>query len=201
MEENNLISDLLGQTDIYLIDQIMKNRYGKDDTILDAGCGGGRNMQWFIKNKINLFGVDQSEAAILNLKKKYPFLPDENLQISSVEKMPFPDNFFNHVISSAVMHFAKSVSNFKEILGESVRVLKPGGSLFIRMTSDIGIEDKVELIGDGNYKIPDGSMRFLLTKNLLADCMETFGLSFLEPLKTVNVDDVRCMSTLVLQKN
>lgn len=201
LEKNNSIAQLLGQTDIYLIDQIMKNRYSTGNTILDAGCGGGRNMPWFLQNNINLFGIDLSEAAIINLKNKYPSLPDKNLQISSVEKMSFAGNFFNHIISSAVLHFAKSEVHFKEMLGEMVRVLQPGGSLFIRMTSDIGIEDKVLLIGDGNYQIPDGSMRFLLTKKLLAECVEMFGLSFLEPLKTVNVDDVRCMSTLVLQKN
>jgi tellurite methyltransferase len=77
------------------------------------------------------------------------------------------------------------------------RVLKPAGSLFIRMTSDIGIEDKVRLVGEGVYEIPDGSRRFLLTRGLLEDIMRENGLTFLEPLKTVNVDDVRCMSTVV----
>jgi tellurite methyltransferase len=82
-----------------------------------------------------------------------------------------------------------------------VRVLKPGGSLFIRMTSDIGIENKVKVINDGVYLIPDGSTRFLLTKSLLASIFQQYPLSFIEPFKTVNVDDMRCMSTLVLQKN
>ena len=200
MNTNNSIAELLGRTDIYLIDQIMKDRYKAEDRILDAGCGGGRNMHWFIENDIVIFGIDSSEAAILNLKNKYPHLPKENLQISSVEKLPFDDGFFDHVISSAVLHFAKSVYHFKEMMAEMVRVLKPGGILFIRMTSDIGIEDKVAFLFDGNYKIPDGSMRFLLTKSLLAECMQELDLSFAEPLKTVNVDDMRCMSTLVLQK-
>jgi hypothetical protein len=59
----------------------------------------------------------------------------------------------------------------------------------------------VELIGDGVFRIPDESIRFLLNRQLLKDCMKEFNMSFLEPLKTVNVDDIRCMSTLVLQKN
>ena len=83
---------------------------------------------------------------------------------------------------------------------EMVRVLKPSGSLFIRMTADIGIEDKVQPVGNGVYTIPDGSRRFLLTRTLLADTMRKNRLSFLEPLKTVNVNDIRCMSTLVLTK-
>lgn len=81
-----------------------------------------------------------------------------------------------------------------------VRILKPGGTIFIRMTSDIGIESKVVHIAEGVYLIPDGSNRFLLTRSLLTACMQQNKLSFLEPLKTVNVDDTRCMSTLLLQK-
>ena len=78
-----------------------------------------------------------------------------------------------------------------------VHILKPKGSLFIRMTSDIGIENKVELITEGVYNIPEGSRRFLLTKQVLNDCLQEFNLSFLEPLKTVNVEDIRCMSTFI----
>lgn len=200
MDKNNSISELLGRSDIYLIDQIMKERYAQGDKILDAGCGGGRNMHWFLQNNIEIYGIDASDAAIINLRNKYPLLPAENLQVSLVEKLPFSDHFFNHVISSAVLHFATSSLHFKGMIGEMVRVLKPGGTLFIRMTSDIGIEDKVKLLSNGNYQIPDGSMRFLLTKPLLAEIMEQFNLLFLEPLKTVNVNDVRCMSTLMLQK-
>ncbi len=191
---------MLGRTDIYLIDQIMKGRYAPGDKILDAGCGSGRNIHWFVQNNFEIYGIDSSEAAIINLRNEYPALPAENLQVSLIEKLPFPDHFFEHVISSAVLHFAASTTHFKAMMGEMLRVLKPNGTLFIRMTSDIGIEDKVKLLPNGNHVIPDGSMRFLLTKPLLAECMQQFNLSFSEPLKTVNVDDMRCMSTLMLQK-
>jgi tellurite methyltransferase len=199
-DTNNSISALLGRTDIYLIDQIMKGRYVEGDKILDAGCGGGRNMHWFVQNNFDIYGIDSSEAAIVNLRNQYPTLPAENLRVSLIEELPFPDNYFDHVISSAVLHFAANAAHFKEMIGEMVRVLEPGGTLFIRMTSDIGIEDKVKLLPNGNHLIPDGSMRFLLTRTLLAECLQQFKISFLEPLKTVNVDDMRCMSTLMLQK-
>ena len=179
----------------------MKGRYVPSDKILEAGCGGGRNMDWFVKNNFQVYGIDQSEAAILNLRSKYPDLEEEKLKVGMIEKIPFEDNYFDHIISSAVLHFAKSETHFKDMMGEMLRVLKPEGSLFIRMTSDIGIEEKVVLLENGNYQIPDGSMRFLLTRNVLKDLMKTFPISFLEPLKTVNVDDMRCMSTLIFRKD
>lgn len=196
---NNNIQTQLGQTDIYLIDQIMKGRYKPDDIILDAGCGSGRNMHWFLQNNFNITGIDINEAAIQELKDKYPGLRN-TFSVLPVENTGFADNRFDHIICSAVLHFVNSTTQFKSMLNELVRVLKPGGSLFIRMTSDIGIEDKVELIADGVYVIPDGSTRFLLTRQLLAGCMQQNKLSFIEPIKTTNVDDVRCMSTLLLQK-
>ena len=41
----NNIAHLLGGTDVYLIDQIIKGRYHPSDVLLDAGAGGGRNLQ------------------------------------------------------------------------------------------------------------------------------------------------------------
>ena len=200
LENNNLIQNLLGDTDIYLIDQIMKGRYKANDKVLDAGCGNGRNLHWFLQNKIEIIGVDRDREAITRLKNKYPGLTADSFLVAEVNLLPFPDNCFDHILSSAVLHFARSTDHFLNMVAEMVRVLKPGGTLFVRMTSDIGIENTVELIGDGVYIIPDGSKRFLLSRNLLAELMQQNELSFIAPLKTVNVNDERCMSTLMLQK-
>ena len=201
MEGNTQIQKLLGQTDIYLLDQIMKGRYSAADKILDAGCGTGRNMHWFLQNNFAIYAIDMNEEIINQLKLANPTLPKQHLQVSSVDEMPFPDNYFDHIICIAVLHFAMNKTHFKKMLGELVRVIKQRGSLLLRIAADIGFEDKIISVGHGVYKIPDGTERFLLTKTLLAECMKENNLSFLEPLKTVNVDDLRCMSTLVLQKN
>jgi SAM-dependent methyltransferase len=195
----NSIEEVIGSTDIYLVDQIMKGRYKTNDIILDAGCGYGRNLHWFLRNNIVIYGVDQDVNAIHDLQRRHPTIA-ERFRQSAVEKLPFENDQFEHIISSAVLHFAKDTAHFQQMIAEMVRILKPLGSLFIRMTSDIGIEDKVQLVGDGVYDIPDGSRRFLLTRAGLADVMRKHGLVFLEPLKTVNVNDVRCMSTVVLRR-
>jgi tellurite methyltransferase len=193
------ITELVGSTDIYLLDQILKGRYKPGDIMLDAGSGYGRNLHWFLGNGIPIYGVDRDINAINELQQRYPAVADRFSQ-AGVEKLPFDDARFDHIISSAVLHFARDTAHFDQMSAEMVRVLKPGGTLFIRMTSDIGIEDKVRPVADGVYNIPDGSRRFLLTRTLLADTMKKHGLSFQEPLKTVNVNDIRCMSTLVLSK-
>lgn len=200
MQKFNAIQSLLGQTDIYLIDQLMKGRYKDHETILDAGCGRGRNMHWFLQNNFDITGIDSSEETILTLQGLYPGFPVNKFLLSPVEATPFPGDHFDHIICSAVLHFANSTAHFNKMMIEMVRILKPGGTIFIRMASDIGFENKVQHITEGVYFIPDGSNRFLLTSSLLAECLRQNNLSFIEPVKTVNVNDVRCMTTLLLQK-
>ena len=86
------------------------------------------------------------------------------------------------------------------MFSELNRVLKPGGSSFIRSASDIGIENKIVSLGDGRFSLPDGTDRFLLTKTLIEDVLNIFPMALAEPVKTTNVQDMRCMTTLVLVK-
>lgn len=196
--------ELFGDIDIYLFDQILKNRFDSEMSILDAGCGGGRNLVYFLRNNYRVFGIDQNPRAIeqvkLLAKTLAPNLPPENFQISGVEKMPFQDEQFDSVISSAVLHFAESERHFDEMLSEMWRVLKSKGIFFARLASSIGIEDKIESSGGGRYSLPDGSERFLVDEKMLALATERFGGVCLEPLKTTNVQNLRCMTTWVLLK-
>ncbi len=195
----NEMQKLLGQTDIYLIDQILKGRYKSDDCILDAGCGSGRNLPWFIENSITIFGVDQDEVRIKELRTRYPALADE-LLVNDLKSMPLPEDYFSHIISSAVLHFAQDLYHFHSMFAEHIRVLHPQGSFFIRMTSDIGLPTMGQDLGEGVFRIPDGSTRFLLTRDLIRELMAVHNLTLLEPVKTTNVDDVRAMTTLMFQK-
>lgn len=198
--DTSLINKVIGDTDIYLIDQILKGRYKEHETILDAGCGIGRNMHWFLQNNLCIYGIDSNTTYITELKMDFPNLPPIRLQVADIEQMPFGDNFFNHIISSAVLHFAESTQHFLNIMHEMFRVLKPNGTLFIRMTSNIGIEHLVKKLKNGIYMLPDGTTRFLLTREILRQVLHQYPLTFIEPLKSVNVDDMRCMSTLMLHK-
>ena len=190
---------LIGHTDIYLIDQILKGTYQAGEKLLDAGCGYGRNLPWFIANDFDVHAVDLDSAMIAELHTKYPGLVG-NIVHTDIDCLPFEDRYFDHVLCNAVLHFAEDTAHFKTMFSELVRVLNRLGTLFIRMTSNIGIESLVVPIFNGIYKLPDKSERFLLTRALLDEVMETHNMSFFEPLKTVNVDHLRCMTTLVLRK-
>lgn len=197
--------ELFGDIDIYLFDQILKERFGDSNMkILDAGCGGGRNLLYFLRTGFQVFGIDQNPKSIeqvRNLAKTLaPNLPAENFQTATVEEIPFSDECFEAVISSAVLHFAANEEHFDKMLAEMWRVLKPEGLFFARLASSIGIENLIKSIGGGKYLLPDGSTRFLVDEELLISMTKGLGGVLLEPLKTTNVQNLRCMTTWVVRK-
>jgi tellurite methyltransferase len=200
IHHKNALNTLLGNMDVYLLDQIMKCRYALTDLILDAGAGGGRNLHWFVQEGFQVYGTDRNPESVEVLKQTYPYLQNDRFQVASVESLPFPDAFFNHIISSAVLHFAQNERHFEAMFSEMVRVLRPGGSIFIRMTTDVGMGNKMISLGQGRYYLPDDSERFLLTRKGLDALLLQYRLALLEPFKTVLVEDLRSMGVVVLGK-
>lgn len=199
------LQEYFGNIDIYLFDQILKGRFEPEMSILDAGCGGGRNLVYFLRNNFEVFGIDQNPEAISQIRQianvLHPDLPSENFQVSTVENMPFPSEKFDVIISSAVLHFAKNEEHFKAMFLEMGRVLQSGGIFFARLASSIGIEHLITPTGNGRYFLPDGSERFLVDEKMLISLTEDSGAVLLEPIKTTNVQNLRCMTTWVLRKS
>lgn len=198
------LNTLLGNIDIYLLDQVLKGRFEAKKSVLDVGCGEGRNLVYFARQGYDVYGFDQNAAALQMLRYMLKGIDagfdERKLVEGNAEKLPLPSGRFDVVISSAVLHFSQSKEAFRAQVAELFRVLAPGGILFVRMTSDIGLPDKGKSQGDGRYLIPDGSVRFLLTRPLVDEMTTNYPWALIEPVKTTVVDDVRCMTTLVLQK-
>lgn len=200
----NILKSDFGNIDIYLFDQLLKGRYDNCKNIIDIGCGSGRNIVYFLKNGFHVYGIDQDAAAIEAVKamsgQLSPANHTENFLVSTVEEMPFPDSFFDLAICSAVLHFAKDPAHFDKMLRSIWRVLKPGGFLFARLASDIGIETLVKDIGNGRYLLPDGSQRFLVNQQILEHYTKELNAELYEPIKTTNVSNIRCMTTWCIRK-
>jgi tellurite methyltransferase len=228
MSEDNL-QKLFGNIDIYLFDQLLKDRFAPGMRVLDAGCGSGRNLIYFLRNGYEVFGVDQSEESILEVRRLAsalaPHLGVDNFRVEPVERMSFgreansrqqtvnskatsgtPDltekfsGGFDWVLSSAVLHFARDEDHWQAMVNEMWRVLRPGGIFFARLASSIGIEDEINLIGGRRYHLPDGSDRFLVDEAMLKRVTAAAGGKFIEPIKTTVVENLRAMTTWVVEK-
>lgn len=84
------------------------------------------------------------------------------------------------------------------MLTELWRALKPGGMLFCRLGSRIGM--RFERVQGGRYLVGDGSEWFLVDEEMLMELTEKMNGILVDPLKTTIVQNYRCMTTWVLRK-
>ena len=196
------VQEQFGQIDIYVFDQILRGNIGAGMKVLDAGCGYGRNLVHLLRDGAEVFAVDANAEAVAHVKalavELAPGLPGENFQVAAVEKMPFADGFADVVICNSVLHFARDEKQFLAMVEELWRVLRPGGMLFCRLGSRIGME--FPQLRANVYRIGDGSEWFLVDEAVLLNMTEQMSGLLVDPLKTTIVQDYRCMTTWVVRK-
>ena len=199
----DLIRRLSG-IDIYLFDQLLRGRIPRDARILDAGCGGGRNIRYLIDAGYDVAAVDEDAASVDEVRRLAaelnPSLPPTNFRREAVESLSFEDGSMDVVISIAVLHFARDDEQFEAMLRSMTRVLRRGGLFFCRLASNIGMEARMIPRGGRRYLMPDGSERYLVDEALVLNWSGRLGSRLLDPLKTTIVQDQRCMTTWVLRK-
>lgn len=162
-----------GNIDIYLFDQLLKGRIQRNHRILDAGCGGGRNSYYFLKEGFEIYGVDQNPLAIEGMREMAsiiaPGYSANRFKTAELSRLPYKDKSFDWIICNAVLHFANDHSHFESMMREMWRVLKKGGIFFARLASDIGFEGKLKDLGNGRYYLPDESERYVINKKKTTD--------------------------------
>jgi SAM-dependent methyltransferase len=196
------IQEQFGQIDIYVFDQILRGNIAPGMRVLDAGCGFGRNLVHLLRTGCQVFALDRDAEAVDHVRQLSASLqtglPADNFRVGAIDQMPFPGEIADVVLSNAVLHFARDEEHFRAMLAEMWRVLKPGGMLFCRLGSRIGMDFK--RIRGNIFLIPDGSKWFLVDQQMLLDLTEELNAVQVDPLKTTIVQDYRCMTTWVLRK-
>jgi len=198
------LGHFFGAIDIYLFDELLKGRFQPGMRLLDAGCGNGRNLPYFLRHGFDVCAIDEVPLAVEKVRamaeRLAPTLPAANFRVEAVERLSFPDGHFDGVIASAVLHFARDTAHFEAMVRELFRVLRPGGFFFARLASSIGLESRVVALGGGRFHLPDGSDRYLVGEAQLEALTAALGATPAEPLKTVDVQHERCMTTWCLLK-
>jgi SAM-dependent methyltransferase len=192
-----------GEIDIYLFDQLLRGRFDSRRRILDAGCGVGRNLPYFLTHGFEIRLADADRHAInaarqLMAESGVALAPGQ-IHCGPLDSLPWEDGSSDAVICSAVLHFARDGQHFAGMLEEMWRVLAPGGLFFARLATSIGLERHLPSTV-GRVRLPDGSERFVVDEQTLVTWTATLGGTLLDPIKTTNVQNMRCMTTWVVQK-
>jgi SAM-dependent methyltransferase len=203
MGESGLsVQEQFGQIDIYVFDQILRGNIAAGMRVVDAGCGYGRNLVYLLRTGCEVFAVDADRGGVEHVRalaaQVAPGLPAENFRVGAIERMELPDGFADVVICNSVLHFARDEEQFLAMVEELWRVVRPGGMLFCRLGSRIGME--FEQLRKNIYRIGDGSEWFLVDEETLLGLTRELGGVLVDPLKTTIVQDYRCMTTWVLRK-
>lgn len=195
---------LVGDTDIYLLDQLLRGRLPAGCRVLDAGCGTGRNLRYLLRAGYDVHAADANEPSIAAVRQMAsslaPNVPADHFRVEPIEAMSFPEESMDVVISSAVLHFATGHEQFGRMLAGSWRPLRAHGLFFCRLASTIGMPERMVPLGDGRFRLPDGTERYLVSEEALARWTARLDGEPIDPLKTTIVQDQRCMTTWVLRK-
>jgi SAM-dependent methyltransferase len=196
------VQEQFGQIDIYVFDQILRENIAAGMCVLDAGCGYGRNLVHLLREGCQVFALDSDAKAIDHVRQLSASLstglPEDNFQVGQIEHMPFHDELADVVLCNSVLHFSHDESHFHAQLAELWRVLRPGGMLFCRLGSRIGMD--FEPLRANIFRVGDGSEWFLVDEDMLLDLTDELNAVLVDPLKTTIVQDYRCMTTWVLRK-
>jgi SAM-dependent methyltransferase len=196
------IQDEFGQIDIYVFDQILRGNIAPGMRVLDAGCGYGRNLVYLLREGCEVFAIDADAEGVKHVRalaaELVPTLPASNFCIGAIEKMEFASDFADVVICNSVLHFARDEAHFLTMVEELWRVVRPGGMLFCRLGSRIGMN--FERLRGNIFRINDGSEWFLVDEAVLMQMTKQMDAVMVDPLKTTIVQDHRCMTTWVLRK-
>ena len=196
------IQDQFGQIDIYVFDQILRGNIAANMRVLDAGCGYGRNLVYLLREGCQVFAADANPECVEHVRHLSAALgtglPADNFRVAALESLPFPDSFVDVVICNSVLHFARDDAHFRAMLSELWRVLRPGGMLFCRLGSRIGMDFLPA--GNGRYFTGDGSEWFLVDEAMLLELTAERNAALVDPLKTTIVQNHRCMTTWVLRR-
>ncbi len=110
---------------------------GENDMILDIGCGGGVNIEKFLKlTKNNVDGLDYSEISVAeSIKRNKKAVDEKRCEViqADVSNMPIEDETYDLVCAFETIYFWPDIKNtFKEVS----RIIKENGQFMIAQETD-----------------------------------------------------------------
>jgi len=103
-------------------------------TVLDLGCGAGRNAVPLARLGWKVVGIDLSWPMLgaAATRTQVDRLGNRlHMILAPMERIPARDRSFDLVIAHGIWNLARSAAQFRQALSEAARVAKPGAGLFV----------------------------------------------------------------------
>ncbi|MBP7846164.1 MAG: methyltransferase domain-containing protein [Candidatus Pacebacteria bacterium] len=130
--------DLLTQEKKYI-----RNHIEKSQSVLDIGCGDGRNLLSLTDITENITGLDIDEKAVSDAKENLKNHPRIKIVLGTGSDLPFPDTVFDRVVLS--MTLVNLGDKKLQTLSEMKRVLKPNGQIILSVYSEKSLPYRLEM--------------------------------------------------------
>ena len=150
-------------------------------SLLDVGCGGGRNLISAIEKGFDVYGIDSSESMLKEthkkLKKYFP-IEEINKRISKMDirKISNLEKKFEVVLASGVIHQAKSREELKKIVFMMAMLIKKGGLLIGNIFTSDYLDKEMNYIGKDVYVTKEGLYMTLVLNSEFLNICEEYGL-------------------------
>ena len=100
----------------------------KGKTAADIGAGTGFISKGLIQAGLQVIAVDQSEAILKEMKRKFADIETIDYRVGQAQNLPIPDETVDYAFANMYLHHVESPP---EAIAEMVRILKPAGKLVI----------------------------------------------------------------------
>jgi len=142
----------------------------KNARVLDAGCGSGRDVQYFLDEGLNAVGIDASEKLIESAKKR---VENGKFKIMDISNMEFEEGEFDGIWALDSISYLDE-NEISAALEEIGRVIKNNGILFVSVREGKGkIFFRHEKLGKEEIPI------LCFNQNELEDCCREAGFEIL----------------------
>lgn len=139
--------------EVRALSQVMKSRGMR--RVLDLGCGTGRHTVYLAREGLDVYALDIAPEALARTAQSLARerLP-ASLQQADVVALPYPDGFFDAVVSVSVLHH-NTTAHIRSAVKEIRRTLARGGLLFACECARGDYQDgRGEQVEDGTYLAP-----------------------------------------------